>query len=150
MSTTPPPKPLVKRPRLLVNGGLGGEWRVGRGYSMGEVKALGLSVREARLLGIKVDLRRRSVWDINIERLRDWLTKVARGEVKPPEPTLPKRIRIKGGRGRVYRGLTPAGRRMRGLRSVGLRETHSHKWRKKMRERVLKKRHEAARAKGGD
>ncbi len=38
---------------------------------------------------------------------------------------------------------------MRGLMSVGLRETHVHKWRKKARERAEKRRHEAVRAKGG-
>lgn len=49
-------------------------------------------------------------------------------------------------RGRVYRGKTMAGRRMRGLlRSRGLRGTHKWKWRKKARERALKKRHEASR-----
>lgn len=147
---TPPPEPLVRRPRLISSGGvLGNEWRVGRGYSIGEVRAVGLSVEEARLLGIRVDTRRDTVWDINIQRLRDWLNKVIRGEVTPPEPALPKTVRIKRKRGRVFRGLTPAGRRMRGLMSVGLRETHAHKWRKKARERALKRRHEAVRAKGG-
>jgi large subunit ribosomal protein L13e len=38
---------------------------------------------------------------------------------------------------------------MRGLMSVKLRETHAHKWKKKARERALKRRHEAVRAKGG-
>lgn len=49
-------------------------------------------------------------------------------------------------RGRVYRGKTAAGRRMRGLLgNRGLRGTHKWKWRKKMKERTLKKRHEASR-----
>ncbi len=49
-------------------------------------------------------------------------------------------------RGRVFRGLTSAGRKMRGLRkSRGLKGTHKHKWRKKQKERRLKKRHEASR-----
>jgi LSU ribosomal protein L13E len=63
----PPPDPLVRKPRLISSGGvLGSEWRVGRGYSVGEVKAVGLTVSEARLLGITVDTRRDSVWDINV------------------------------------------------------------------------------------
>ncbi len=146
----PPPEPLVKKPRLISSGGIvEDEWRPGRGYSIGEIKALGLSVYEARLLGIRVDERRDTVWDINIQRLREWLIRVLQGEIRPPDPALPKVIKIKPKRGRVFRALTPAGRRMRGLMSVRLRETHHHKWKKKQRERMLKKRHEAARAKGG-
>jgi len=49
-------------------------------------------------------------------------------------------------RGRVFRGKTMAGRRMRGLlKSRGLRGTHKWKWKKKAKERALKKRHEASR-----
>ncbi len=92
----PPPDPLVKRPRLISSGGvLGNEWRVGRGYSIGEVRAVGLTVDEARLLGIRVDANRDTVWDINVQRLRDWLNKIIRGEALPPEPALPRAIRIK-------------------------------------------------------
>ena len=48
-------------------------------------------------------------------------------------------------RGRVFRGKTSAGRKMRGLVSTRLRETHKYKWKKKQKERELKKRHEASR-----
>jgi large subunit ribosomal protein L15e len=49
-------------------------------------------------------------------------------------------------RGRVYRGKTAAGRKMRGLLgNRGLRGTHKWKWRRKQKERILKKRHEASR-----
>ncbi|OYT52227.1 MAG: 50S ribosomal protein L15e [Desulfurococcales archaeon ex4484_204] len=49
-------------------------------------------------------------------------------------------------RGRVFRGKTMAGRRMRGLlRSRGLKGTHKWKWRKKSKERRLRRRHEASR-----
>ncbi|MCD6324291.1 MAG: 50S ribosomal protein L15e [Desulfurococcales archaeon] len=49
-------------------------------------------------------------------------------------------------KGRVFRGKTSAGRRMRGLlKSRGLRGTHNWKWKKKARERELKRRHEASR-----
>jgi large subunit ribosomal protein L15e len=49
-------------------------------------------------------------------------------------------------RGRVFRGKTLAGRRMRGLiGNRGVRGTHNWKWKKKMKERMLKKRHEASR-----
>ena len=49
-------------------------------------------------------------------------------------------------KGRVFRGLTSAGKKMRGLRkSRGLKYTVKHKWKKKQRERMLRKRHEASR-----
>ncbi|MEL9939433.1 MAG: 50S ribosomal protein L15e [Ignisphaera sp.] len=49
-------------------------------------------------------------------------------------------------RGRVFRGKTSAGRKARGLLAVrGLRGTHKYKWKKKQKERELKKRHEASR-----
>ena len=48
-------------------------------------------------------------------------------------------------RGRVFRGKTSAGRKMRGLVTTRLRETHRYKWKKKQKERELKKRHEASR-----
>jgi large subunit ribosomal protein L15e len=49
-------------------------------------------------------------------------------------------------RGRVFRGLTSAGKKMRGLRkSRGIRGTTSYKRKRKQKERLLKKRHEASR-----
>lgn len=124
--------------------------REGRGYSVGEVKAVGLTVEEARLLGIYVDERRKSVHEHNVKRLQEWLKAVARGEVKPPAPALPKVIAVKPDRGRVFKGKTMAGRRMRGLLSLKYRYTHHYKWGRKQRERELRKRHEATRHKGGD
>ncbi len=48
-------------------------------------------------------------------------------------------------KGRPFRGLTSAGKKMRGLRkSRGLKGTHKYKWKKKAKERKLKKRHEAS------
>jgi len=49
-------------------------------------------------------------------------------------------------RGRVFRGLTSAGKKMRGLRkSRGLKHTIKYKWKKKQKERLERKRHEASR-----
>nr|AOZ56187.1 ribosomal protein L15E [uncultured korarchaeote] len=57
-----------------------------------------------------------------------------------------KWITEKHNKGRVFRGLTSAGKKMRGLRkSRGLKGTTKQKWRKKQKERRLKKRHEASR-----
>jgi len=48
-------------------------------------------------------------------------------------------------RRRVFRGLTSAGKKARGLRkSRGLKGTVKHKWKKKQKERELKKGHEAS------
>ena len=52
----------------------------------------------------------------------------------------------KSQKGRVFRGKTSAGRKMRGLlKSRGLRGTHKYKWKKKQKEREEKRRHEASR-----
>ena len=48
-------------------------------------------------------------------------------------------------KGRAFRGLTSAGKKMRGLRkSRGLKGTVKHKWKRKQKERLLRKRHEAS------
>jgi len=146
----PPPPPIVKTPTLIRHHGVSPRpYKVARGYSIAEVKKLGLSVIEARKLGIYVDERRKTCYEENVKRLSEWIEKVKRGEILPPPPTLPKVIKVKPKKRRVFRGLTSAGRKMRGLVSVKLRETHKYKWKRKQKERELKKRHEAKRAKGG-
>ncbi|RLF05974.1 MAG: hypothetical protein DRK00_02920 [Thermoprotei archaeon] len=145
-----PPPPIVKVPLLRRFGGVPPKpYRVGRGYSLGEIQAVGLTVKEARLLGIYVDERRKTVHEENVKRLAEWLEAVKRGEVEPAPPTLPKEIVVKPDRGRVFKGKTMAGRRMRGLLSLKYRYTHHYKWGRKQRERELRKRHEATRHKGG-
>ena len=50
-------------------------------------------------------------------------------------------------RGRVFRGLTAAGKKARGLlKSRGLKGTVKHKLKRKQKERELKKRHEASKS----
>ncbi|HDI75177.1 MAG: hypothetical protein DRJ52_00400 [Thermoprotei archaeon] len=147
-----PPKAKVKVPLLIRFGKLPPKpYKVGRGFSVGEIKAVGLSIKEARLLGLYVDEQRDTVHEENIAALKEWLEKIRKGEISVEDisPTLPKRILVKRKKGRVFRGLTCAGRRMRGLLSVKLKETHKYKWKKKSKERKLKKRHEAQRSKGG-
>jgi len=149
-SIVPPPPPIVKTPVLIRHHGVAPKpYKIGRGYSKAEIRKVGLSVIEARKLGIYVDERRKSCYEENVKRLSEWIERVKKGEIQPPSPTLPKVIKVKPKRGRAFRGLTCAGRRMRGLLSVGLRETHKYKWKRKQKERTLKKRHEAKRAKGG-
>ncbi|OYT27798.1 MAG: hypothetical protein B6U95_05590 [Thermofilum sp. ex4484_82] len=146
----PPPEPIVKVPVLIKHAGVPPrKYRKGRGYSKGEIQALGLTMIEARKLGIYVDSRRKTVYDENIERLKEWLERVKKGEIEPPDPTMPKVIKVKPAGKKVFKGKTMAGRKMRGLLKKKYRYTHQYKWKRKQKERKLKKGHEAKRHKGG-
>lgn len=143
-----PPKPIVKIPVKRRDYGKGVKIRVGRGFSLGELKAAGLSEYEARKIGIYVDKNRKSVHDENVKALKEWKEKVKTIGEKI-ESTFPKVIIVKRDLRRVFKGKTAAGRRVRGLLSIKYRYTHNYKWKRKNRERKLKKKHEAARHKGG-
>jgi len=49
-------------------------------------------------------------------------------------------------RKRVFRGLTSAGKKARGLLKEKLRRTTKHKWKKKQKERILRKGHEGTKS----
>ena len=49
-----------------------------RGYSIGELKEVNLSVKKARMLGIPVDERRRTVYKENVEILKEALKPLKR------------------------------------------------------------------------
>ncbi len=44
--------------------------RIGRGFSIGELKQAGISIRDARLKGIPIDRRRKTVHQWNVEALK--------------------------------------------------------------------------------
>lgn len=44
--------------------------RMGRGFSLGELKEAGLTIRDAKKMGIYIDERRKTVHPQNVERLR--------------------------------------------------------------------------------
>jgi predicted flap endonuclease-1-like 5' DNA nuclease len=53
--------------------------RPGRGFSRGEVRQAGISGYQIKVMGVRVDKRRKSVHPANVERLRE----MAKG-IKPP------------------------------------------------------------------
>ncbi len=67
------PKPLVRKQRLIRNKGVITGLREGRGFSLGELKAVGLSTDEAKKLSIPIDRRRRSTHEWNIKILQEYL-----------------------------------------------------------------------------
>ncbi len=113
-----------------------GKKRKGKGFSIGELKAVNLSLDKAIKLGIPVDLRRKTNHEENIATLKSI-------DLKRYEALAKKFLKKKKKqrwfghkhRKRVFRGLTSAGKKMRGLRSQKLRHTHKHKWKKKQKER---------------
>ena len=62
--------PLVRRPVLRIHGGVNQGLRRGRGFSLAELREAGLTLSDARRLGIPVDRRRRSVHGHNVEILK--------------------------------------------------------------------------------
>ncbi|HID80460.1 MAG TPA: 50S ribosomal protein L13e [Ignisphaera sp.] len=70
------PAPIVKKPRLLKFAGVDPGTRVGRGFSLGELKEAGISEAIARDLGIPIDKRRRSVHEWNVKALKEFMAKV--------------------------------------------------------------------------
>jgi large subunit ribosomal protein L13e len=91
--------------------------RKGRGFSLGEIKKVGLTLGEAERLGIYVDKRRKTIHQENIEVLRDLVELVKSGAINPPVKSKPGERRKLGSPawGRAFRGLTSAGKKSRGL-----------------------------------
>jgi len=85
--------------------------REGRGFSVAEVAAAGLNPGEAEILGIPVDLRRKSTHEENVEILKEFIKSAKENDIKVPKP---KQV-TKGQRGRADRGVTKAGQKARGL-----------------------------------
>ena len=51
--------------------------RTGRGFSIKEISEAGLTLSEARRLGIYIDVRRSSSWPENVEKLKNLHSSVA-------------------------------------------------------------------------
>ncbi len=62
-------------PLVLTSTGKEKRKRLGRGFSLGELKEAGISISEARRRGIPVDMRRKTVHPWNVEALKKLLPK---------------------------------------------------------------------------
>ncbi len=63
-------KAVVKIPRLLRRKYSTVKLREGRGFSIPELREAGLTIADAKKLGIRVDKRRRSKHEWNVEKLK--------------------------------------------------------------------------------
>ena len=70
------PQPKVKRPIPVRYKGIERGFKIGRGYSIGEIKAAGLNLKLAKYLNIPIDPRRRSVHNENVESLKKFIEMV--------------------------------------------------------------------------
>lgn len=61
---------IVKKPLLRGKQKPKSPFKKGRGFSLLEIKSAGLTIAEARRLGLPVDSRRRSLHNVNIEKLK--------------------------------------------------------------------------------
>ena len=127
---TPPP-PKAKVPLIRKYGGVSPRrLKIARGFSLGEIEKAGLTLEKARKIGVYVDIRRKTIHGVNVKNLEEWLKSIPSKNVRF-KPALPKVICSKEKRGRVFKGETSAGRKVRGLVKARLKETHRHKWKKK-------------------
>lgn len=76
------PAPVVRRPRLLKHGGIDQGVRKGRGFSLPELEEAGITLEEAKALGIRVDKRRRSKHPWNVEVLKRFIEALRAGEAR--------------------------------------------------------------------
>ena len=76
------PGPMVRRPRLVKHGGVRPGLKRGRGFSLAELEEAGLTLEEARALGIMIDKRRKSKHPWNVEALRKFVEELGLRERK--------------------------------------------------------------------
>jgi len=61
----------------------GGKQRLGKGFSLGELKEVNLSLKQALKLRVPVDPRRRTVHEDNIKSLKEFLATSLKPKNKP-------------------------------------------------------------------
>lgn len=102
----------------------------GKGFSHGELSKVKISFDVARRIGLRIDPRRKSVHEENIKVLKEWLGKSDKDELKKLKDENKRKNFALGGKNtnRVFRGLTSAGKKSRGLRKTrGLKNTYKHR-----------------------
>ncbi|MCX8191366.1 MAG: ribosomal protein L13e [Nitrososphaerales archaeon] len=59
--------------KVICRDSYGIKFRVGRGFSLLELKEAGLSIEDARRMNLRIDLRRKTMHKENIDLIKDWL-----------------------------------------------------------------------------
>ena len=85
--------------------------REGKGFILSELEAVELSAAKAQSMGIPVDTRRGTSHEENVETLKEFLEEAKDLDIKVEKP----KMESKPIRGRVFRGKTSAGQKMRYL-----------------------------------
>ncbi len=67
------------------------ERRVGRGFSRGELKEAGITLKQAMKIAVAVDARRRSIHSENVKLLKTQLESLATAEKRVPKPKKARR-----------------------------------------------------------
>lgn len=76
-----------------------GKQRMGKGFSLNELKKVGLNQKQALKLGIPIDPRRRTAHEDNVEKLKTLLeTKKPERKEKPKQKVEQKKEKAKRGR----------------------------------------------------
>ena len=120
------PKPVVLTPLIREGKYTVAKLRQGRGFSLGELKEAGVSKEQAKILGIYVDTRRKSIHKENVDLLKQYIEAYKEGKVLVIARK--RRVGSSPQSGRVFRGLTPSGKKSRGLVKSRYKESHKRKW----------------------
>ncbi|MEM1645790.1 MAG: ribosomal protein L13e [Ignisphaera sp.] len=70
------PPPIVKSPKIIKERGIVVSHRIGRGFSIGEIKQAGLTIQLAKQFNIPLDYRRRSVHQHNVDNLKKFVERI--------------------------------------------------------------------------
>jgi large subunit ribosomal protein L13e len=86
--------------------------RKGRGFSLRELKTAETTAGEAKRLGVPIDTRRGTLYEDNVEILKEYIASAKEAGIKFSH----QKQTSKPHSGRAYRGLTSSGKKMRYLK----------------------------------
>ncbi|MEM0008133.1 MAG: ribosomal protein L13e [Candidatus Bathyarchaeia archaeon] len=78
----------------------GGKQRLGKGFSLGELKEVKLSLKQALKLGISVDSRRKTIHEGNVKSLKEFLATIMKPKKVSKAAAEKKRVKAKSGKGK--------------------------------------------------